>query len=208
MKTNEIVYLIDDDARVREGLAELLSSLGIAHVTFGTASAYLQHKRVEDSACLILDLNLPDIRGLDLQRQIINSNCPPIIFISGEADVASSVQAMKAGAIEFLTKPLNKDDLIAAIRIGFAKDRLWRMVAAELSTLRQRFSTLTPREREVFPIVAKGVLNKQAASLLGISEVTLQVHRGQVMRKMKADSFAELVRMAEKLQIVEQNDKL
>ena len=199
MRQDEVVYLVDDDARVREGLSELLASHGIEHVVFGSASEYLEYTRSDLSACLILDLKLPDINGLDLQRQIAEPNCPPIIFISGHADIPSSVRAMKAGAIEFLTKPVDEETLIAAIQAGFAKDRRQRQIAAELASLQERFSTLTPREQEVFPLVTDGMLNKQSAAVLGVSEVTLQVHRGQIMRKMKAESFADLVRMAEKL---------
>jgi FixJ family two-component response regulator len=204
--TIEIAYVVDDDPSICEALSELLASEDIKNVTFATASAYLQHTRHDAAACLILDLNLPDICGLDLQRRIASPTCLPIIFISGGSDVASSVQAMKAGAVDFLTKPLDKDALVAAIRAAFLQDRFQRRIAAERASLRERFSTLTPREREVFPLVTKGVLNKQAAGLLGISEVTLQVHRGQIMRKMKADSFAELVRMAVKLRAQQHGD--
>lgn len=202
MKQDEVVYLVDDNARVREALSELLASHEIEHVVFGSALEYLEYKRSDLSACLVLDLKLPDIDGLDLQRTLAKTNCPPIVFISGHADIPSSVRAMKAGAIEFLTKPVDEETLIAAIRAGFTKDRQQRQIAAELASLQDRFSTLTPREQEVFPLVTNGMLNKQSAAVLGVSEVTLQVHRGQIMRKMKAESFADLVRMAEKLRIV------
>ena len=204
MKQDEVVYLVDDDARVREALSELLASHEIEHVTFGSASEYLEYARSDLSACLVLDLKLPDVDGLDLQRTLAETNCPPIVFISGHADIPSSVRAMKAGAIEFLTKPVDEKTLIDAIRAGFAKDRRQRQIATELASLKERFSTLTPREQEVFPLVTDGMLNKQSAAVLGVSEVTLQVHRGQIMRKMKAESFADLVRMAEKLQISRQ----
>ena len=144
---------------------------------------------------------MPDINGLELQRKLLSSSSPPIVFISGNADVPASVTAMKAGAIEFLTKPVDISDLLAAIRLGFSKDRRRRQNAAELAVLQERLSSLTRREREVLPLVTQGMLNKQAASLLGVSEVTLQVHRGQIMRKMKADSFADLVRTAARLRI-------
>lgn len=197
----EVVYLVDDDPRVREALSELLASLKIEHVTFGSAAEYLNYVRTDVCACLILDIQLPDINGLDLQRQLRNENSPPIIFISGHGDIPSTVRAMKAGAIEFLTKPIEPAGLVAAIRAAFALDLEQRHRNSELGSLQRRFVLLTPREREVFPLVAGGMLNKQAAAVLGITEVTLQVHRGQIMRKMEAESFADLVRMAGKLGI-------
>ena len=201
MSACEIAYVVDDDLNVREAISELLASHDIENVTFATASAFLQFERDDAAGCLVLDLQLPDIDGLELQRRLLSSNSPPIVFISGDADVPASVAAMKAGAIEFLTKPIDTANLLAAIRLGFSKDRRRRHNAAGLTVLQQRLSSLTPREREVLPLVADGMLNKQAASLLGISEVTLQVHRGQIMRKMEAESFADLVRMAAKLRI-------
>jgi FixJ family two-component response regulator len=195
----EMVYLVDDDTRVREALSELLDSLKIEHVTFGSAAEYLSFERSDSCACLVLDVQLPDINGLDLQRQLANESSPPIIFISGHGDVPSTVRAMKAGAIEFLTKPIDPDAFVAAIRAAFSKDLEQRHKMAELASLRRRFALLTPREREVLPLIAGGMLNKQAAGALGISEVTVQVHRGQIMKKMEAESFADLVRMAGKL---------
>ena len=202
-QTGEVVYLVDDDRRVREGLSELLASLNIEHVAFGSAEEYLNFNRTDTCACLVLDIQLPDINGLDLQRQLENGAGPPIVFISGHGDIPSTVRAMKAGAIEFLTKPVDRDALVGAIRNAFVRDREQRQRAAEMADLEGRFSLLTPRERDVFPLVAAGMLNKQAAAVLGITEVTLQVHRGQIMRKMNAASFAELVRMAGKLGIAE-----
>jgi len=199
--TGEVVYLVDDDARVREALSEFLASLGIEHLTFGSAEEYLAHVRSDICACLVLDVQLPDINGLDLQRQLGSGSSPPIIFISGHGDIPSTVRAMKAGAIDFLTKPIDPPALVTAIRAAFAQDLERRLKAADLMNLQRRFALLTPREREVLPLVAAGMLNKQAAALLGITEVTLQVHRGQIMRKMEADSFADLVRMAGKLGI-------
>jgi FixJ family two-component response regulator len=201
--TGEVVYLVDDDSRVREALSELLASLRIEHVTFGSAAEYLGFARSDRCACLVLDVQLPDINGLDLQQQMADASSPPIIFISGHGDVPSTVRAMKAGAIEFLTKPINPVALLAAIRAAFTQDLEQRQKTADLISLQRRFALLTPREREVLPLIAGGMLNKQAASVLGITEVTLQVHRGQIMKKMEAGSFADLVRMAGKLGIPE-----
>ncbi len=198
---NGVVYLVDDDPRVREALSELLASLQIDHVTFASAAAYLGFKRSDACACLVLDVHLPDINGLDLQQQLADESSPPIIFISGHSDIPSTVRAMRAGAIEFLAKPIHMDAFVAAIGAAFAQDLEQRQKTADLASLQHRLASLTPREREVLPLVAGGMLNKQAAAILGISEVTLQVHRGQIMRKMEADSFADLVRMAEKLGI-------
>ena len=202
-RTGEVVYLVDDEACVREALSELLASLRIEHVTFGSALEYLRFPRSDRCACLVLDVQMPEITGLDLQRQLASESSPPIIFISGHGDIPSTVRAMKAGAIEFLTKPLDPQALIAAIRVAFVRDLEQRQKAADLASLQRRFASLTPREREVFPLIVGGMLNKQAAAVLGITEVTLQVHRGQLMRKMEAGSFADLVRMAGKLGIPE-----
>ena len=200
-QANEVVYLVDDDMRVCEGLVELLSSHGMVVVSFSSAAEYLKHTRVDAAACLILDLNMPQMGGLDLQQQLSGETGPPIIFMSGKGDIPSTVRAMKGGAIEFLTKPLDEDALLTAIRTAFAQDRKLRQRHADLANLRERLASLTPREREVLPLVVGGLLNKQAAAVLGISIVTLQVHRGQIMRKMAAKSLAELVRMASKLGI-------
>jgi len=197
--TGEVVYLVDDDPKVREALSELFTSLNIAHVVFATAVEYLSYERSDTCACLVLDVQMPDISGLDLQQRLRDGDSPPIIFISGYGDVPSTVRAMKGGAIEFLTKPVSPEALAAAIRVAFTKDLVQRQMRAELFSLQRRFALLTPRERDVFPLIVEGMLNKQAAAILGISEVTLQVHRGQIMRKMEADSFADLVRMAAKL---------
>jgi len=197
--TGEVVYLVDDDPKVREALSELFTSLNIAHVVFATAVGYLSYERSDTCACLVLDVQMPDISGLDLQQRLRDGDSPPIIFISGYGDVPSTVRAMKGGAIEFLTKPVSPEALAAAIRVAFTKDLVQRQMRAELFSLQRRFALLTPRERDVFPLIVEGMLNKQAAAILGISEVTLQVHRGQIMRKMEADSFADLVRMAAKL---------
>ena len=201
--TGEVVYLVDDDASVREALSELFSSLDIEHVTFGSASEYLSFVRSDRCACLVLDVQMPEINGLDLQQQLAKESGPPIVFITGRGDIPSTVRAMKAGASEFLTKPVDPQALVAAIRAAFVKDFDQRQKNAELSALQRRFALLTPREREVLPLIADGMLNKQAAAVLGITEVTLQVHRGQIMKKMDAKSFADLVKMAGKLGIPE-----
>lgn len=198
-----VVYLVDDDQGVREAISELLASLKIEHVTFGSAEEYLGYVRTDLCGCLVLDIQLPDINGLDLQRQLGTGSSPPIIFISGHGDIPSTVRAMKAGAIEFLTKPIDPERLLPAIRAAFAEDLERRQKTADRVNLQRRFALLTPREREVLPLIAGGMLNKQAAAVLRITEVTLQVHRGQIMRKMGADSFADLVRMAGKLGIPE-----
>ncbi|MBV9508006.1 MAG: response regulator transcription factor [Acidobacteriia bacterium] len=199
--TGEVVNIVDDDASVRDALSELLTSLKIENRTFGSAEEYLAFNRTDVCACLILDVHLPELSGLELQQQLAGSPSPPIVFITGRGDIPSTVRAMKAGAIEFLTKPIDPGALLAAIRAAFAEDLGRRKKRAEVAELQRRFSALTPREKVVLPLVVSGMLNKQAAHLLGITEVTLQVHRGQIMRKMEANSFAELVRMAEKLRI-------
>ena len=195
----EVVYLVDDDAAVRRALAEFLGSLGMQVVGFESAAGFLGHRRTDSAACLILDLQLPGIGGLELQGRLAQDLSPPIVFISGRGDIPSTVRAMKAGAIEFLTKPLNPDALVPVVRSAFVRDRLNRELHAELTGLQDRFALLSPREREVLPLVVKGLLNKQSAAVLGITEVTLQIHRSQIMRKMAAGSLAELVRMAGKL---------
>jgi len=200
-RVRNIVYLIDDDPRVREGLNNLFDSVEIDILTFGSAAEYLEHLRVDDAACLILDLQLPGIGGLDLQSRLAREDSPPIIFVTGRGDIPSTVKAMKAGAIEFLTKPVNTDALLNAVSTAFARDRLLREQRAAITELKKRWALLSPREREVLPLVVKGLLNKQAAAVLGIKEVTLQIHRSQIMQKMAAGSLAELVRMAGRLGI-------
>jgi FixJ family two-component response regulator len=199
IQDGEVVYLVDDDAAVREGLSEQLMAQGRHVVSFATAEEFLDYIRTDTAACLILDVGLPDLNGLELQERLRSSPTPSIIFISGHSDIPTSVRAMKAGAIEFLVKPVEPDALSRAIDLGFTRDRKLRKRVAELSELRRRYDLLTPREREVLPLIVAGLLNKQAAEELGISEVTLQVHRGQIMRKMEAPSFAELVRMCGRL---------
>jgi FixJ family two-component response regulator len=197
----EVVYLVDDDAHIREAIAELLKTVRLNVISFESAASFLRHERSESAGCLVLDLQLPDMNGLELQEQLGRQSDLPIIFITGRGDIPSSVRAMKAGAIEFLTKPLDPDALIATIRTALDRGRDRRERQAELAELRHRYALLSPREREVLPLVVGGFLNKQAAAMLGITLVTLQIHRGQIMRKMIAPSFAELVRMCQAIGI-------
>jgi FixJ family two-component response regulator len=196
-----IIYVLDDDHRVREALSNLLSSLGLRVEVFASAAEYLQFKKPDAPACLILDLELPGMSGLELQQEIAGDYSPPIVFVTGHGDVPSSVRAMKAGAIEFLLKPFDNQELLRSIDVAIVQDREARVKRAEIAELRRRYALLTPREREVLPFVVAGFLNKQTAAELGTSEITIQVHRGQIMRKMAASSLAELVKMAGKLSI-------
>jgi FixJ family two-component response regulator len=196
-----IVFIVDDDVRIRESLGELLMSHGITAFAFASAGEYVKADKPERPACLILDVELPDINGLDLQKQISDGDHPPIVFITGHGDIPSSVRAIKRGAIDFLTKPFSEDALMRATSAAIAQDRKARAERADVGAIKQRYLSLTPREREVFPLVISGPLNKQAAAELGISEVTLQIHRRNVMQKMAAASLADLVRIAERLQI-------
>jgi FixJ family two-component response regulator len=194
-----VIFVVDDDHRVREALSRLLSSMGLQAITFGTASEFLEFEKPDAPACLILDLELPDISGLDLQKELAERDAPPIVFITGHGDIPSTVRAMKAGAIEFLSKPFGEQELLQAIDAGIAVDREARSRRSALAELQERYSLLTPREREVLTFVVAGFANKQTAGDLGIAENTIGVHRGQIMRKMGARSLAELVRMADKL---------
>jgi len=198
---DDIVFIVDDDPRVREALSLLLASFDMRVVTFPSAAQYLTYPKPDVPACLVLDVELPDINGLDLQSQIAQGDHPPIVFITGHGNVPSSVRAIKSGAVDFLTKPFEEGDLMRAINAALAQNRDARRKNAELAELRQRLSSLTPREREVLPLVASGLLNKQAVAELRISEITLQIHRGNIMKKMGAGSLAELVRMAGALEI-------
>jgi FixJ family two-component response regulator len=196
---SELVIIVDDDFRVREAISDLLASRNLESVAFGSAAEYLGFRNPNIASCLVLDVSLPDIDGLELQTAIAPSQHPPIVFISGHGDIPSSVRAMKAGAVDFLTKPVNEEHLLQAIKAALNHDRESRHNRAQLAKLEDRYASLTPREREVLPLVVSGLLNKQAASELGISEVTLQIHRSKVMHKMEARSIADLVRMAERL---------
>jgi FixJ family two-component response regulator len=202
MTTEEpIVFIVDDDHRIREALCELLMSTGLRALGFGSAAQYIAFPRPDQPACLVLDVRLPDINGLEFQEQIADGDHPPIVFITGHADIPSSVRAIKGGAVDFLAKPFSESELIEAINAAIGQDRLSRLERTELARLEQRFSSLTPREREVLPLVTSGLLNKQAAAELGISQVTLQIHRSKIMQKMEAASLADLVRIAGKLEI-------
>jgi FixJ family two-component response regulator len=198
---DHIVFIVDDDVRVREALRDLLESHGMHAVAYYSAGEYVRAEKPDCPATLILDVELPDINGLDLQKQFADEDHPPIVFITGHGDIPSSVSAIKRGAVDFLTKPFNDDDLMNAVRSGLIQDRKARLEHAQMAALKKRYATLTPRERDVFPLVVSGLLNKQAAARLGISEVTLQLHRRNVMQKMAASSLADLVRIAERLRI-------
>jgi FixJ family two-component response regulator len=197
-----IVWVVDDDASVREALRSLIRSAGLRVETLASAQEFLACPRVEAPSCLVLDVRMPRLSGLDLQKRMAEISLQiPIVFITGHGDVPTSVRAMKAGAVEFLTKPFDDQDLLEAIQQAIKRDREARQHQAELGELRARYESLTPREREVMGRVVSGLLNKQVAAELGTSEITIKVHRAQVMHKMHAGSLADLVRMSEKLEI-------
>ena len=195
-----VVFIIDDDASVRNALTNLLRSVGLKVEAFGSAQEFLTMKRPDGPGCLVLDVRLPGSSGLDLQHQLVESGIQlPIIFITGHGDIEMSVQAMKAGAVEFLTKPFREQVLLDAVQHAIERDREAYAQRASLTELRDRYQSLSPREREIIGMVVRGLLNKQIAGELGTTEATVKVHRAKVMHKMQADSLADLIRMAEKL---------
>jgi len=195
-----VVFVIDDDRMIREGLQSLIRSVGLRVETFASAHEFLNAKRPDVPACLVLDVRMPGLRGLDLQLKLRDGGIPiPIIFITGHGDIPMSVRAMKEGAHEFLTKPVRGQDLLDAVQKAITSDRALREERLEIDGLRARFESLTPREREVLHLVVAGLLNKQIADQLRMSELTVKTHRAHVMEKTQADSLAHLVRMAEKL---------
>jgi FixJ family two-component response regulator len=198
---SELVYVVDDDARVREALAALLRANGRDVHAFDSGREFLDTPRQKVVTCLILDMRMPGMSGLEVQELVSKDSQIPVIFITGRGDVPSTVLAMKGGAVDFLTKPIDEDALMRAIDAALARAHVLRKKAEDVATLQALYQTLTPREQELLPLLTRGLLNKQAAAMLGITEYTVQVHRGHIMRKMQVDSFATLVKLASKLQL-------
>jgi FixJ family two-component response regulator len=199
--SSEMVYIVDDHPSVLDALSSLLRAHGKQVQMFTSGKGFLDFERHDSCACLILDLKMPGLNGLQVQELIAAQTTIPVIFITGGGDVASTVMAMKAGAMDFLTKPVDETALLACIEKAFEQDRKFRLAAFEQKSLLTRYQTLTPREQQVLPLLVRGLRNKQAASKLGIAERTVQIHRGHIMRKMEADSFANLVKLASKLNL-------
>ncbi|MGY2491491.1 response regulator transcription factor [Cupriavidus sp. CP313] len=198
---NEFVCVVDDDASIREALASLLRAHGKSVRSFNSGHEFLEEAQWDTVACLILDMRMPGMSGLEVQEQVISNSHASIVFITGRNDVPATVLAMKSGAVDFLTKPVCEDALLRAVDAAIARTRAQRRDAAEASALRALYETLTPREQELLPLLVGGMLNKQAADVLGITEYTVQVHRGHIMKKMQAGSFASLVRQAGRLEL-------
>jgi FixJ family two-component response regulator len=197
-----IVFVVDDDPSVRRAIKRLVESVGLHVELFGSATEFINSSRPDVASCLVLDIRLPGISGLDFQRELVQAkNEIPMIFITAHGDIPMTVRAMKAGAVEFLTKPFRDQDLLDAIQVGLERDRVRRQRQAETAMLRERLESLTPREREILPLVVSGLLNKQVGAEIGATEATVKVHRSQLMRKMGASSLADLVRMSEKMGI-------
>jgi FixJ family two-component response regulator len=202
VEAQRVVYVIDDDASMLESLRSLFASVGLRVETFGSASEFFEKKLPDAAICLVVDVRLPGLSGLDFQAELSQAHIDvPIIFITGHGDIAMSVKAMKAGAVEFLTKPFRDQDLLDAVKLALEKDEAKRKGQKTTASVRLLFESLTPREQEVIGLVAAGLMNKQVAAEMGVSEITVKVHRGNVMRKMKANSLADLVRMADMLGI-------
>ena len=204
-----VVFVVDDDLSVREALSSLIRSVGLRVETFASAQEFLRYQRPDVTACLVLDVRMPGLSGLDLQRELAHAEKRiPIIFITGHGDIPMSVRAMKAGAIEFLPKPFRDEDLLDAIREGLERDQVAREQRGELAEIQEKYDTLTSREREVIVLLVKGMLNKQIAAELGITEITIKVHRRRILQKMNAKSLPALVRMVEKLRLTDLADKI
>jgi len=198
LKSSPVVFVVDDDRDVREGLKTLLESVGLRAQVFASTTEFLQSKRVEDVSCLILDVRLPGLSGLDFQSELSREQIAiPIIFITGYGDIPMTVKAMKAGAVEFLTKPVREQDLLDAVRVALNRDRTRRADNERLRDFRARYEALSPREREIMTLVCTGLMNKQVAAKMGVSEVTVKVHRHNLMKKMGVKSLAALVRIAD-----------
>jgi FixJ family two-component response regulator len=202
VEAQRVVYVIDDDSSMREGLVSLFGSVGLYVETFGSASEFFTKKLPDAAICLVVDVRLPGLSGLDFQAELAKAGVDaPIIFITGHGDIAMTVKAMKAGAVEFLTKPFRDQDLLDAVKFGLEKDEARRKNQKSVEGIRSLFESLTPREQDVIRLVTAGLMNKQVAAQMGVSEITVKVHRGNVMRKMKANTLADLVRIADLLGI-------